>query len=87
MDEKLMTIGEIAKEANVSIRTIHYYDQCGLLKASAYSEGGYRLYSNKELVMLFQIKGLKELGLSLNEIKQQLVSFDVPEKVLEILKR
>ena len=87
MDEKLMTIGEIAKEANVSIRTIHYYDQCGLLKAAAYSEGGYRLYSNKELVMLFQIKGLKELGLSLNEIKQQLLSFDVPEKVLEILKR
>ena len=87
MEEKLMTIGEIAKEANVSIRTIHYYDQCGLLKAAAYSEGGYRLYSNKELVMLFQIKGLKELGLSLNDIKQQLLSFDVPEKVLEILKR
>ena len=87
MDDKFMTIGEIAKEANVSIRTVHYYDQCGLLKASAYSEGGYRLYSNKELVILLQIKGLKELGLSLNEIKQQLVSFDIPEKVLEILKR
>ena len=55
MDEKLMTIGEIAKEAKVSIRTVHYYDQCGLLKAAAYSEGGYRLYSSKELVMLHQI--------------------------------
>ena len=87
MDEKLMTIGEIAKEANVSIRTVHYYDQCGLLKAAAYSEGGYRLYSSKELVMLHQIKGLKDLGLSLSEVKRQIVSLDVPEKVLEILKR
>jgi len=86
-DEKLMTVGEIAKEADVSVRTLQYYDKCGLLKPSAYSEGGNRLYSSKDLVMLHQAKGLKHLGLSLDEIKRQLISLDAPKKVLEILKR
>ena len=87
MNKKLMTVGEIAKKADVSVRTVQYYDQCGLLKASAYSEGGYRLYSDKELVMLHQIKSLKELRLSLSEIKRQIISFDEPRKFLEILKQ
>ena len=86
-DEKLMTVGDIAAQADVSVRTVQYYDKCGLLKPSAYSEGGNRLYSSKDLVMLHQIKGLKHLGLSLDEIKRQLVSLDVPEKVLELLQR
>ena len=86
-DEKLMTVGEIAKEADVSVRTVQYYDKCSLLKPSAYSEGGNRLYSSKDLVMLHQIKGLKHLGLSLDEIKSQIISLDFPEKVLELLQR
>jgi len=83
--QKLMTVSEIAKEAGVSVRTVQYYDNADLLKPSAYTEGGNRLYSSKELVLLHQIRGLKQLGLSLNEIKQHIVSLDEPEKVLEIL--
>ncbi|MCL2560286.1 MAG: MerR family transcriptional regulator [Turicibacter sp.] len=84
--EKLMTVGEIAKAADVSVRTIQYYDQCNILKATDYSEGGFRLYSNKDLVMVYQIKSLKHMGLTLNEIKKQLVSLDDPEKVLSIVR-
>jgi len=86
-NEKLMTVGEIAKAARVSVRTIQYYDQCYLLKASAYSEGGYRLYSNKDLVMIHQIKSLKHMGLTLSEIKKQLISLDKPEKVLTMVRK
>ena len=85
MDEKLMTVGEIAKKANVSVRTLQYYDKSGLLKPSAYSEGGNRLYSSKELVILYQIKGLKHMGLTLNQIKSNIISLDKPEDVIEIL--
>ncbi|MCL2610447.1 MAG: MerR family transcriptional regulator [Defluviitaleaceae bacterium] len=87
MSEKLMTIGEFAKEANVSVRTIQYYDKSGLLKPAAYTEGGNRLYSSKELVTLYQIRGLKYMGLSLEEIKGQIISLDSPEKVLEVVKK
>jgi len=85
--QKFMTVSEIAKEANVSVRTLQYYDKSGLLKPSAYTESGNRLYTDKELVILFQIKGLKQLGLSLNEIKKQMVSLSEPGKVLEILQK
>lgn len=87
IDDNLMTVGEIAKEANVSVRTMQYYDKCGLLKPSAYSEGGNRLYSSKDLVMLLQILALKDLGLSLDEIKQQLVSLDDIDEVMSVLHR
>ncbi|MCL2841418.1 MAG: MerR family transcriptional regulator [Defluviitaleaceae bacterium] len=84
--EKLMTVSEIAKEAGVTVRTVQYYDNAGILKPSSYSEGGNRLYTNKELVLLHQIKGLKQLGLTLSEIKQSIVALDEPEKVLSLLK-
>jgi len=84
-NEKLMTVGDVAKIAGVSVRTVQYYDQCNILKASSYREGGFRLYSNKDLVMLHQIKSLKHMGLTLNEIKKQLVSLDDPKIVLSIV--
>jgi DNA-binding transcriptional MerR regulator len=85
--QKYMTVSEIAKEANVSVRTLQYYDKAGLLPPAAHTEGGNRLYSDKELVRLFQIKGLKQLGLSLNEIQEKIVVLDEPAQVLEILQR
>jgi len=85
--QKYMSVSEIAKEANVSVRTLQYYDKSGLLKPASYTEGGNRLYTDKELVILLQIKGLKQLGLSLTEIKRQMVSLDEPAKVLEILEK
>ncbi|MCL2385909.1 MAG: MerR family transcriptional regulator [Defluviitaleaceae bacterium] len=83
--EKYMSVGELAREAGVSVRTVQFYDKSGLLKPASHSEGGNRLYTSKELVILHQIKGLKELGLSLTEIKERMVSLDEPSAVLRIL--
>lgn len=66
------TIGEFAQKANVSIRTLRYYDNIGLLKPSDYSEGGHRLYSNDDLTILKKIKALQFLGFPLKEIKDML---------------
>jgi len=60
--------GELAKMANVSIRTIRYYDSIGLLAPSAYSVSGHRLYTEKDFSKLQRILALKYLGLSLEEV-------------------
>jgi len=54
--------------AGVSVRTLHYYDQTGLLKPSVRTEAGYRLYGEKELLRLQQILFYKELDFPLQEI-------------------
>jgi DNA-binding transcriptional MerR regulator/trans-aconitate methyltransferase len=63
------TSGQFAKKANVSIRTIRYYDKQGLLKPSGMSEGGYRLYTDSDFAKLQKILSLKYLGFSLDEIR------------------
>jgi DNA-binding transcriptional MerR regulator len=68
-----ITVGEMAKKMNVSVRTIQYYDQMGLLPPSAYTEGGRRLYSMEDYVVFHQIISLKEFGFSLQEIKSKLI--------------
>jgi len=80
-----MTIGEIAKKASVTVRALQYYDKEGLLQPSTESEGGRRLYTNKELVKLQQILSLKQLGLTLDEIKVQLPSITTPEEASTVL--
>ena len=50
--EGFMTVGELAKKMGVTIRTLQYYDKEGLLSPSAESEGGRRLYTDKDLVLL-----------------------------------
>ena len=80
-----MTVGEIAKKIGVTVRTLQYYDREGLLSPSAESEGGRRLYTDKDLVTLHQIISLKSLGFSLNDIKQRLMSLDTPTDVANAL--
>lgn len=69
MDRRLYRTGQFARKASVSIRTLRYYDKEGLLSPTEYSEAGYRLYTDEDLVNLQQILALKFLGLSLDEIK------------------
>ena len=57
--EGFMTVGELAKKMNVTVRTLQYYDKEGVLSPSAESEGGRRLYTDKDLVLLHQILSLK----------------------------
>ncbi|MDD2957645.1 MAG: MerR family transcriptional regulator [Lachnospiraceae bacterium] len=80
-----MTVGEVAKKIGVTVRTLQYYDKEGLLAPSAESEGGRRLYTNKDLVLLHQIISLKSLGFSLSDIKGRLISLDTPVDVANAL--
>lgn len=80
-----MTVGEVAKKMNVTVRTLQYYDKEGLLTPSAESEGGRRLYTDKDLVALHQIISLKSLGFSLDDIKQRLISLETPAEVANAL--
>ncbi len=81
-----MTIGIIAKKANTTIRTIQYYNEIGLLYPSEYTEGGNRLYNEDDLNKLLRILFLKEIGLSLNEIKLNYNKYNNPvlfKKIIE----
>ena len=80
-----MTVGEIAKKMGVTIRTLQYYDKEGLLTPSAESEGGRRLYTDKDLLMLNQIISLKSLGFSLEDIKGRLFPLETSEEVANAL--
>jgi MerR family transcriptional regulator, thiopeptide resistance regulator len=63
------TVNQLAKLAGVSVRTLHYYDQIGLLKPSSLGGNGYRYYEEDALLKLQQILFYRELELSLDEIK------------------
>ena len=68
-----MTSGEIAKKVGISQKAIRLYDEKGLLKPSDYSEGNYRLYDNEALLVLEKIIALKQIGFTLEEIRDSLV--------------
>ncbi|MDR2546557.1 MAG: MerR family transcriptional regulator [Lachnospiraceae bacterium] len=74
-----MTVGELAKKMGVTVRTLQHYDKEGLLTPSAESEGGFRLYSYKDMVRLNQILSMKYLGFSLSDIKGKLTNIDTPQ--------
>ena len=64
----MMTVAQVSKRTGVSVRTLHHYDQIGLLKPTEVTEAGYRLYDDTALDKLYMILVYRELGLSLNEI-------------------
>lgn len=80
-----MTAGEAAKKMDVTVRTLQHYDKEGLLSPSAFSEGGRRLYTDKDIIKLHQILSLKHLGFSLADIKNRLIPLDTPADVAQIL--
>jgi DNA-binding transcriptional MerR regulator len=67
--ERQYRVGEFAELTGVSVRTLHHYDQIGLLRPSGHSEGGHRLYSGGELICLQQILTLRYLGFALDQIR------------------
>ncbi len=70
MNHRFYHTSEFAQKASVSVRTLRYYDKMGLLSPSQYTESGYRLYTDTDLLRLQQILALKFLGFSLQEIQQ-----------------
>ena len=82
---KVYTVGEMASKMRVSVRTLQYYDQIGLLSPSDFTEGGRRLYTPKDCVMLDQILSLKELGFSLNDISEKLLKTETTEELGKLM--
>ena len=90
----MKSISQVAQLTGVSIRTLQYYDEIGLLKPSALTESGYRLYDDDALRTLQQILFFKELGFQLKEIDEILKDPDFDriaafrkQKELFLLKR
>ncbi len=83
--EGYMTVGELAKKMNTTVRALQYYDREGLFSPSGISEGGRRLYTDKDVITLHQILSMKSLGFSLDDIKHRLVSLETPEEVAAAL--
>lgn len=73
-----LRVGEVAKRTSVSVRALHHYDEIGLLTPSRRSDSRYRLYDESDLLRLMQIKALRQLGFSLQEIRNLLTTSDHP---------
>ncbi len=70
----MKTLKEVSNAAGISARTLHHYDEIGILKPSAVTEAGYRLYDEKALSRLRDILLFRELRFSLKDIKKILDS-------------
>lgn len=79
------TVHQLAELAGITVRTLHHYDQIGLLKPSFTRSNGYRYYEEKELLKLQQILFFRELEFSLEQIKEIMESstFDTVEALKE----
>jgi len=69
MRDKALRVGELAKRTGLTIRTLHHYDEIGLVKPSRRGESGYRLYAAADLARLQQVLALRQLGFSLPEVR------------------
>ena len=65
----MRTVKEVSNLTGISVRTLHYYDEIGLLKPTGKSEAGYRLYDDKALETLQQVLFFREFDIPLKEIK------------------
>jgi DNA-binding transcriptional MerR regulator/quercetin dioxygenase-like cupin family protein len=74
------TVKQVAKMSGVSVRTLHFYDETGLLKPTRHAANGYRLYGEPQLLVLQQILFYREIGFELKQIKEVLGRADF-EKV------
>lgn len=87
MEERLLSIGEIAQLCKISTKTLRHYDKIGLLKPEQINtENGYRLYSRKQIGQIHVIKKLQDTGCSLEELKA-ILQADKPHTAIIQLKQ
>jgi DNA-binding transcriptional MerR regulator len=70
MKFQALKVGELAGRTGLTVRTLHHYDEIGLLKPSLHSEAGYRLYTAADVARLQQVLSLRQLGFSLEEVRE-----------------
>jgi len=73
---RTMHIGELAERTALSLRTIRHYDEVDLLRPSGRTEGGFRLYTERDMERLLVIRRMKPLGFSLEEMREMLSIVD-----------
>jgi DNA-binding transcriptional MerR regulator len=61
-------VGEVATATGLTVRALHHYDEIGLVTPSVRTSGGHRLYTGPDLVKLYQVTAMRQLGLSLEQI-------------------
>jgi DNA-binding transcriptional MerR regulator len=76
MTGRRMQIGEVAERTGLSVRTIRFYEESGLVAPSARSQGGFRLYTDEDIARLRQIRRLKPLQFTLEEMREVLGLLD-----------
>ena len=74
--KELRRVGEVAKQLGVSPRTIKYYEEIGLVEPAGHSQGGFRLYGERETERLERILRMKSIGYSLSAIRELLAVRD-----------
>lgn len=74
-----MQIGEVAEQTGLSLRTIRYYEEVGLVTPSARTSGGFRLYSETDVARLRLVRRMKPLEFSLEEMRRVLGVLDALE--------
>lgn len=84
--KKIWRIGELARQAGITVRALHHYDQFGLLSPSARTSGGHRCYSSGDVQRLHRVIALQSCGLSLEEIKTALDA-DAHGDLADLLRR
>ncbi|WP_261807991.1 MerR family transcriptional regulator [Paenibacillus sp. N3.4] len=77
-----LTTGQMAKQTGLTLRTLRYYDQIGLLSPSQHDHRSKRLYEKKDMMKLQKIQTLKYIGLSLDIIKNMMNDDSLPEQDL-----
>src|SRR5687768_13714599 len=70
MGFEALKVGELARRTGLTSRTLHHYDEIGLLKPSLHTEAGHRLYTAADVARLQQVLSLRQLGFGLEEVKE-----------------
>jgi DNA-binding transcriptional MerR regulator len=79
-----LKVAELARRTGLTVRTLHHYDEIGLLKPSLHTESGHRLYTAADVARLQQVLSLRQLGFSLEQVRDCL---DRPDfSMLEVIR-
>jgi MerR family transcriptional regulator, copper efflux regulator len=69
VDQRTYQIGDVTERVGLSLRTVRYYEEVGLVVPSDRTAGGFRLYTEEDIERLIMAKELKPLGFSLDEVR------------------
>ncbi|MBB4662206.1 MerR family transcriptional regulator [Conexibacter arvalis] len=75
--ERMLQIGEVAERVALSLRTVRFYEEEGLVIPAARSEGGFRLYTEEQIERLLLIKQMKPLGFTVEQMRELLAAHDL----------